>query len=87
MGSASDIHSREDPAMKKKATRKLELNRQSIRHLTNAEVGAAGGGAQTGDEGVCWVNTVRFDCYGRTGAARGCAAGSGWQDCGAVPGQ
>ena len=68
-----------------KKVRKLELNRESIRILTHPEIGRVAGGDQTGN-GDCWVNTVRFDCYGRTGAAAGCAAGSGWQDCGFIPG-
>jgi len=69
-----------------KKTRKLQLNRESIRSLTNAQIERAAGGDATGN-GDCWVNTVIYDCYGRTGAANGCAAGSGWQDCGFVPGQ
>jgi hypothetical protein len=68
-----------------KSTRRLKLHRQSLRRLTSAEAQAAVGGGETGN-GDCWVNTVRFDCYGRTGAANGCGAGSGWQDCGFNPG-
>lgn len=70
----------------KKVSRKLQVNRQSLRRLSEAQIGAAAGGGETGNGG-CWVNTVRFDCFGRTGAAQGCAAGSGWQDCGFVPGE
>jgi hypothetical protein len=70
----------------KNATRRLKLNRLSLRRLTSAQAGAVAGGAVTGN-GDCWVNTVRFDCFGRTGAAQGCAAGSGWQECGFNPGQ
>lgn len=69
-----------------KKTRKLELHRESIRSLTNPQIGRVAGGDLTGN-GDCWVNTVRYDCYGRTGAANGCAGGSGWQDCGFVPGE
>lgn len=72
--------------MKKKVSRKLELNRRSVRRLTDAGLGHVAGGGETGN-GQCWVNTVRFDCFGRTGAAHGCAGGSGWQDCGFVPGE
>jgi hypothetical protein len=68
-----------------KKTRRLTLNRQSLRRLTNAQIGGVVAGGVTGN-GDCWVNTVNFDCYGRTGAAKGCAAGSGWQDCGFNPG-
>ncbi len=69
-----------------KKTRKLQLNRESVRSLTNTQVERVAGGGLTGN-GDCWVNTVKFDCYGRTGAATGCAGGSGWQECGFVPGR